>query len=353
MHRASLSQGLCPEWAPQDAVLITWPHAASDWCEILPEVEANYLAMATAILRYEPLVVVLPEGREIAHLFPSDLRARLVEIHLPSNDTWARDYAPLCCLMEGKKRVVDFRFNGWGLKFASNYDNMISRRLHDMGFFAKDAEWCDEQMIVLEGGSIDANSRGEMVTTRRCLTEPNRNIFPEQEVALNSLLSSSLGAQKVIYIEHGAIEGDDTDGHVDTLVRFINDDTLVYVAPTDPNSINYHELKAMEEELLQHEEIKERGYRLLALPDVGTLRDEEGDPLPATYANFLFVNGALLVPTYGVPQDEEALAILRRALPEREIVGVNCRTLTRQHGSLHCATMQFPRGFIASEYLPK
>ena len=120
MHRASLSQGLCPEWVPQDAVLITWPHAASDWCEILPEVEANYLAMATAILLYEPLVVVLPEGREIGHLFPEDLRARLVEIHLPSNDTWARDYAPLCCLMEGKKRVVDFRFNGWGLKFASN-----------------------------------------------------------------------------------------------------------------------------------------------------------------------------------------------------------------------------------------
>ena len=128
---------------------------------------------------------------------------------------------------------------------------------------------------------------------------------------------------------------------------------MVNYAPTDPNSINYHELKAMEEELLQHEGIKECGYKLLALPDVGTLRDEEGDPLPATYANFLFVNGALLVPTYGVPQDEEALEILRRALPEREIVGVNCRTLTRQHGSLHCATMQFPRGFVAPEYLPK
>lgn len=351
MHEVPLPLGLYPEWATQDAVLITWPHAESDWREILPEVEANYLAIATAILRYETLVVVLPEGKEIASQLPQELRSRLVELHLPSNDTWARDYAPLCCSVRGKKRIVDFRFNGWGLKFASNYDNMISRRLHAMGFFAPDAEWCNQQMLVLEGGSIDANSRAEVLTTRRCLTEPNRNIFTDEAPSLDSQLASILGVRQIIYIEHGAIEGDDTDGHVDTLVRFIDDSTLAYVAPTDPNSINYQELRAMEEELLQYEQIKENGYRLLALPDVATLRDENGEPLPATYANFLFVNGALLVPTYGVPQDKEALEILQKALPDREVVGINCRTLTRQHGSLHCATMQFPKGFIALEYL--
>ncbi len=345
------SKGLIPEWYPQDAVLITWPHEKTDWAPILPLVEANYIALATAILRHETLVVITPLGRSIASLLPEELRYRLREIPMNTNDTWARDYAPLCVLRGGKKEVVDFRFNGWGMKFASNWDNQVSRSLRQRGFFASDVVWNNQLMLVLEGGSVDANSRGEVLTTRRCLMEENRNAFVSDELQLASLIASSLSTEALIYLDHGAIEGDDTDGHIDTLVRFVSDDTLVYVSPTDPNSVNYQELLALEAELCDHPEVQRRGYRLVGLPDVGNLPDEEGEPMPATYANFLFVNGALLVPTYGVPQDAEALAILRELLPDREVVGVDCATLIRQHGSLHCATMQFPKGFLSPEFL--
>lgn len=342
---------LLPEWAPQDAVLITWPHEESDWAVILPEVEETYLQLASAILRYQKLILVLPEGKSIAHRLSPTLRRNLMELHLPSNDTWARDYAPLTLRGERGLALADFQFNGWGLKFASNHDNMLARRLLRMGVFAPEVSWLNYQRFILEGGSVEINEEGLLLTTARCLLEENRNNFPHQLSDVEAFLKETLGAQEVLFLHHGDVAGDDTDGHVDTLVRFVTNRTLAYVAPTDPTSLNYGELLALEQELKAFVARKGGQYTLFPLPDVGNRYDPEGNPMPATYANFLFVNGALLVPTYNAPYDVEVLERLKQVLPDREVVGVDCQMLIRQHGSLHCATMQFPQGTLSPKYL--
>ena len=181
--------------------------------------------------------------------------------------------------------------------------------------------------------------------------EGNRNPTWSKE-AIELDLCRELNSTSIYLLSEGAIMGDDTDGHIDTLARFIDEQTIAYVAPTDAESFNYTYLLAMEREL---KELRQSDgvapFRLVPLPDAGSFYDEEGAPMPATYANFLFVNGALLVPIYGTSRDEEAITVLQRALPEREIVGVNCYNLIRQHGSLHCATMQFPKGFLNPKFL--
>lgn len=343
-------EGLLPEWVEQDAVMIAWPHKNSDWASILNEIEKTYVELSLAILHYQKLVILLPEDKDISSFLPQN-NPNLHIVRMETNDTWVRDYAPLSCIKQGRKVLVDYRFNGWGQKFASNYDNLVSRKLYRQGFFALDVEWVDRQDFVFEGGAIESNGVGDLLSTEYCLLEENRNSTYSRET-LCADLKKELGAETVLLLTEGAIEGDDTDGHIDTLARFVDEQTIAYVAPTDRNSYNYTYLQAMEREL---QELRQSDgitpYRLVALPDAGSFFDEEGEPMPATYANFLFVNGALLLPTYGVPQDEEAIQILKEALPDREIVGVNCYNLIRQHGSLHCATMQFPKGFLNPELL--
>ncbi len=344
------TEGLLPEWAEQDAVLIAWPHEDSDWVALLGEVEKTYQELALAVLRYEKLVVLLPENKDVSALLPMD-HPNLYLIRMATNDTWARDYAPLSCFKAGKKVIVDYRFNGWGQKFAANYDNLVSRKLYKMGFFAPDVQWSNRQDFVFEGGSVESNGAGVLLSTEYCLMEENRNAAYSRD-AICQDLASELAASSVQLLTHGAIMGDDTDGHIDTLARFINERTIAYVAPTDKRSFNYAYLVAMEEELKalrMPDGITP--YDLVPLPDAGSFYDEEGAPMPATYANFLFVNGALLLPMYGTARDDEAAEVLQRALPDREVVGVNCFNLIRQHGSLHCATMQFPKGFLNLEMM--
>lgn len=350
-HLLPIENGLLPEWVEQDAVLIAWPHKNSDWNSMLDEVEKTYVELSQAILRYEKLVVLLPpEDIGIASLLPEN-HPNLHILHMETNDTWARDYAPLSCLKRGRKVIVDYRFNGWGQKFASNYDNWVSRKLYEQGFFAPDVEWSNRQDFVFEGGAIESNGKGGLLSTEFCLMEGNRNPTWSKE-AIELDLCRELNSTSIYLLSEGAIMGDDTDGHIDTLARFIDEQTIAYVAPTDAESFNYIYLLAMEREL---KELRQSDgvtpFRLVPLPDAGSFYDEEGAPMPATYANFLFVNGALLVPIYGTSRDEEAITVLQRALPERKIVGVNCYNLIRQHGSLHCATMQFPKGFLNPKFL--
>ncbi len=345
-------EGLIPEWDEQDALLISWPHKNSDWAYILEEVESTYRTIAEKVLAYQHLVILAPQGKsaEIRSFFKEDLQDRLFVLEVETNDTWARDYAPLCSYFQGNKIATDYRFNGWGQKYPSNYDNLVSRKLVEMGFFLEDVAWSNRQDFVFEGGAIESNGKGVLLTTQHCLLEENRNSTLSLE-ELEEDLCFELRGEHLLILRNGAIEGDDTDGHIDTLARFISPDRITYVAPTDESSFNYLYLKRMEEEL--KELARQEGYTLLPLPDAGSFYDEDGAPMPATYANFVFVNGGLLVPIYGKETDREALDVLQKALPERKVEGVNCYQLIRQHGSLHCATMQFPRGFVNLKALKK
>lgn len=341
---------LIPEWEPQDLVLITWPHAESDWADMLDEVEACYREMARAILRFEDLLILAHDENYVKQIFEGEhFEHRLRILEMPSNDTWCRDYAPLAFRVssdEGTfKAIADFTFNGWGMKFAANKDNLISRCLYLSRVFADDVSMMNRLMCVLEGGGVESDGQGTILSTYGCIYEPNRNAgFDEEE--LSGLLAEVLGAERLIMLRNGELEGDDTDGHIDTLARFVTPDTIAYVKCLDPRDGHYHALERMEQELLALRTTSGEPYKLIPLPLPKAIYDEDGHRLPATYANFLFVNGGLLVPTYDQDYDNEVLKALGEALPDRQIVGVDCQALIRQHGSLHCATMQIPEGFI-------
>ena len=312
------------EWEPQSGVQLTWPHTKTDWAPMLDEVTKTYEAMAREIRQREPLLVVGP----------------------PTDDTWARDHGFITLVNpHGDIRLLDFCFNGWGEKFASEQDNAINRRLYDEG--AVLGEYANHLDFVLEGGAIESDGRGTVFTTTCCLLAPHRN-QPLTKDEIGQQLKQRLCAKRILWIDHGRLAGDDTDGHIDTLVRIAPDDTLLYVSCDDPSDEHYHELQLMEEQLRTFRTLDGRPYRLLRLPMPHPIYDaDDNTRLPATYANFLVINGAVLCPTYGQPEsDRQALAIIGNAFPDRETVGIDCRSLIRQHGSLHCCTMQFPTGVL-------
>lgn len=342
---------LIPEWEEQDLVLITWPHAETDWARILPEVEACYRELAQAILRYEDLLILTPDPSYVRSLFAGEEHPhQLFVMEMDSNDTWCRDYAPLSFRITTEdgaevKAIGDFTFNGWGMKFAAAKDNLMTRCLYLSRAFEPEVQVMNRLMLALEGGAVESDGRGTILSTYGCIYEPNRNPgFDEEE--LHALLTEALGAERLILLHHGELEGDDTDGHIDTLARFLSPEAIAYVSCDDTDDTHYHSLRRMEEELQALRTPSGQPYTLVPLPLPQPIYEDDGHRLPATYANFLFVNGAVLVPTYGQGYDAVVLERLAKALPDRAIVGVDCRALIRQHGSLHCATMQVPRGFI-------
>jgi len=301
------------EWEPQSAVQLTWPHAQTDWAPILAEITAVYEEMAHEISKRQPLLVV------------NDI---------PHNDTWARDHGFITVEENGEKILLDFCFNGWGEKFEATLDNQINRHLYDRGLVKGIYE--PHLDFVLEGGSIESDGKGTLFTTQCCLMAPHRN-QPLSQQQIEDRLKLWLGAQRVVWLQHGSLIGDDTDGHIDTLVRICPNDTLLYTG----GDSDHPDLTLMEQELQQMRTLEGRPYRLLKLPLPHPIFDE-GERLPATYANYLVINGAVLVPTYAQPDlDTEALRIIGEAFPDREIVGIDCRAVIKQHGSLHCCTMQY------------
>ena len=240
--------------------------------------------------------------------------------------------------------LYDFVFNGWGMKFAANLDNLITRRLCQMHTFAEEVVPVNMQPFVLEGGSIESDGKGTLMTTVECLASVNRNEYLDQE-ALEHYLKGVFGLDRILWIENGYLAGDDTDSHVDTLARFCDEQTIAYVRCTDEEDEHYAELQQMEQQIRSFKQADGSPYRLIALPMADKV-EWEGERLPATYANFLILNGAVLLPFYDSPKDELARAALQEAFPDREVVGINCLPLIKQHGSLHCVTMQYPEGFI-------
>lgn len=328
------------EWEPQSGVQLTWPHAETDWAYMLSEVSITYEEMAREISKRERLLVVAPEGTTLL-LTPNTHHPSPI----PTNDTWARDHGFLTLTDDnGHFRLLDFCFNGWGEKFPAEKDNAINRELYRQGVF--NGEYVDHLDFVLEGGSIESDGQGTILTTTQCLLAPHRN-QPLKKDKISELLGRFLGAQNVIWIDHGQLTGDDTDGHIDTLVRICPQNTLLYIGCDDPADEQYVELQLMEEQLHTLRTLNGQPFQLKKLPLPRPIYDEDGLRLPATYANFLVVNGAVLCPTYAQPDlDIEALRIIGEAFPGRETVGIDCRSLIRQHGSLHCCTMQFPDGIL-------
>lgn len=332
------------EWEHQDGVLLAWPHPGTDWEPVLHLVEPVFASIIAAISRFERVILITPDTdgiRESLAAADTDL-ARVAFVDIPINDTWARDFGPVTIYEDGKPLHLDFGFNGWGGKFPAELDNLINRNLRDMGILQGELH---SLPLLLEGGSIESDGNGTLLTTSHCLLNPNRNHHLNRD-QVEQQLAAELGVDRFLWLEHGYLAGDDTDAHIDTLARLCPDDTILYVACDDPSDEHFQELTAMKGEL---EMFRTRGgnpYRLLPLPLPAPCYGLEGERIPLTYANFLIINASVLVPTYNDPHDDIALTTVREAFPDREIIGINCLPVVLQHGSLHCLTMQLPKGTL-------
>lgn len=327
------------EWAEQQFVQLTWPHAETDWAYMLNEVNECFVNIAREIIKHESLLIVCNDTDEVEQWLGDTDLSRITFAEMPTNDAWARDHGGITVLEDGKPVIYDFTFNGWGMKFAANHDNMITRRLYTAGIFGE-ARHRNCFNFVLEGGSIESDGEGTLLTTAECLLSDNRNNLSEEDV--EAKLKEYFGLKKVLWLNHGYLAGDDTDSHVDTLARLCDKSTIAYIKCEDMDDEHYDALRKMKKELRQFRNSEGRYYRLIPLPMADAVY-EDNERLPATYANFLIINGAVLMPTYNSPKDEIARQQLQKAFPDREIVGINCLALIKQHGSLHCVTMQYPK----------
>jgi agmatine/peptidylarginine deiminase len=334
-----------PEWAPQSAVLIAWPYAASDFSPWQEAVEETYSLIAQAIAARQILLIACRDSAH-AERIQALLKAKGVDlaavrlVTLPYDDVWVRDTAPLTIETEQGPRLLDFRFNGWGNKYEHGSDAALARRLHESGVLGQTPRIPVD--FVLEGGSLETDGAGTLLTTARCLLNPNRNPQCSQD-QIEAQLKRSFGLTRILWLHHGHAEGDDTDAHVDTLARFCSEDTIAYTACDDPADPLYPDLKAMADELAALRQANGEPYRLVPLPIPARIDSAEGDRLPATYANFLIINGAVLLPVYGDPADGVAAERLATCFPGREILAIPSTPLIRQYGSIHCMSMQFPK----------
>ena len=342
------------EWHKQVAVQLTWPHAKTDWAPYLEDIVRMEVRIADEITKHEDLIIATPEKDAVRELLAAQLseqqlnRVKIVE--MPTDDTWARDHGAITLLPRiedgektGKNILLDFCFNGWGKKFPADNDNRITQNLNCSGAFEDYYDYVmkDQLDFVLEGGSIESDGKGTVFTTSQCLLAPNRN-QPLSKEGIEDYLKKVLCAERIVWLEHGNLIGDDTDGHIDTIVRIAPDDTILYVKCYDEKDEQFEDFDALEAQLKCLRTKEGKPYRLLPLPMPKAMYDED-DRLPATYANFLIINGAVLVPTYNQPDlDKKAINIIRQAFPDREIIGIDAQVAVRQHGSLHCLTMQFP-----------
>lgn len=335
------------EWEPQDAILLAWPHKNTGWNTHLDDVTQLYEALVSVICDYADLVIAAPEA-EI-----ENIRTNLAAMDVPleyvyfypieTNDTWARDFGPITVQTETGMKLLNFKFNAWGEKYSFDLDDKISTQLSHQGAFPS-AEFADVD-FVLEGGSIESDGQGTLLTTTSCLLNKNRNPHLTKD-QIEQHLKDNLGVTKINWLSAGYLAGDDTDGHVDVLARFCPNNTIIYTACDDENDEHYLALKNMEQELAAMTNADGQHYRLLPLPWPGAKLNDNDERMPATYANFLIVNEAVLVPIYDALSDEDALEVISQAFPGYEIFGIPALSLIERGGSLHCITMQLPEGVL-------
>jgi agmatine deiminase len=331
------------EWAPHAATFLTWAHDASIWGDVHAEVERTFARLAAELLAVERVHLSVPDRATSARVTELliDAGARLdgLRVHeIASNDVWARDHGPTVVfdrhVADADPRVfVDWDFNAWGGKFPSALDDLVAGELA-----ARLGARRIRPGIVLEGGGIEVNGAGDLLTTEAVLLNPNRNpnhTRAELEAALRDLL----GVERIHWLGRGLL-GDDTDGHIDDMARFVDERTIVVALPRDPAHPDYD---VMRENLARLESFEgaHGPFRIVPLP-VPEPVVYRGEHLPASYANFYLANGLALVPVFAQPTDDEALEVLRGLLPGRRVVGIDCRALVTQYGAIHCVTQQLP-----------
>ncbi len=326
-YNPKMERRLKAEWEKQEHIQIVFPHKNSDWNCCLEEIRECYKILIGTIAKYEPVLVICENKKETKKYFSSTKNIFFIE--LQTNDTWIRDFGGIEIEEKGEIVTLDFGFNAWGLKFAANYDNLVTRELFRKKVFTTPLKTID---FILEGGSIESNGKGTLLTTSKCLLEPNRNpSLSKQEI--ENKLKEFFNLKQVLFLNYGHLEGDDTDAHIDTIARFIDENTIAYIKCEDKEDFHFKEFEKMEKELQTF------GFDLVTLPFVKPIY-YEGERLPATYANFLFINNAILVPIYKDPSDEKTIKIFEKLFTDRDIIPIDSRVLIRQHGSIHCATMQ-------------
>ncbi len=330
------------EWEMQRVALLTWPHAGGDWGDNLAEVEQTFLRMAEAILGHQPLVIACSDQPALQRLQSQLAPHGAPDIHVvPSNDIWVRDHGPITVVgRDDRPRLLDFKFNGWGGKYPAEKDDRLTRHLHATGAFGdlplESVPW------ILEGGSLETDGRGTLLTTSSCLLTDTRNPGTDKGW-WEDRFAEWFGVDRVLWLDHGHLEGDDTDGHVDMLARFVDPETIVYTACDDPDDPHYDSLARMADQLRAFRSRSGKPYHLIPLPWPSAHHDETGERLPLSYANFLVINGAVLLPCYAQPQDQAAENLLAPLFPGRELHRIPALPLIRQHGSVHCATQQIVR----------
>ncbi len=344
MNNSEISRRFPAEWEPQGGVMVSWPHPGTDWAYMLDEVTSCFVEIVTAIAEEQPVVVIVPDkGLAAPHLLDAN-QDNIIYAELPTNDTWVRDFGPITIIEGGLPRLLDFGFNGWGLKFAADKDNLLTMRLVDLGVLRAKYENC--RGFILEGGSVESDGRGTLLTTSKCLLSPNRNGEMSRD-RIEEYLKVRFGLKQVLWLDHGYLAGDDTDSHIDTLARLAPHDTIIYVGCNDASDEHYEELQAMKRQLMEMRDSEGKPYNLIELPLPEPIYDENGERLPATYANFLIMNKSVLLPVYGQPMNDELAAqLLKISFPDHEIKKIDCRALIKQHGSLHCVTMQIPNDIL-------
>ena len=327
------------EWEKQQCVLMSFPHEDTDWNDPSDpsQLEASlspFIRIAQAIAYGEAVYIICKDKEKISSMFCSTRNMTFIEI--PTNDTWIRDYGYISVKEDGDKKLLDFTFDGWGGKFDASLDNVLNTTLHKKGYMGiTPLESID---LVLEGGSLESDGEGTILTTSACLCNPNRNAGLVKE-EVEQKLKIYLGAQRVLWLDHGYLAGDDTDSHIDTLARFVNAKTIAYVKCDDKDDEHYDALQKMEEQLKTFKTKEGELYTLVPLPMTGAVYNEKEERLAATYANFLITNDALVYPTYSDKNDTVVHEIFKEIFPKKEIIPINCLKLIEQGGSLHCSTM--------------
>ena len=340
------------EYEPHRGCILIWPERPGSWRNGAREARKAFAEVIRAIAKSEEVYLAASEeslsgARQLAESLSEDSTLHPVCVfQAETDDAWARDVGPTFVTDGQEVRGINWEFNAWG----GNEDGLYASWEKDNDFAPffcekEDYRWYDARPFVLEGGSIESDGLGTLLTTSECLLSPNRN-GQLNKVEIEEYLRSTFHLERVLWLDYGYLAGDDTDSHIDTLARFCSPDTIAYVQCRDVNDEHYEELHQMEEQLKTFQTLAGEPYKLLALPMADKI-EVEGERLPATYANFLIMNNAVLYPTYNQPEnDMRAQEVLQKAFPEHEIVGVDCRALIKQHGSLHCVTMQYPMGVI-------
>lgn len=344
------------EWEPHRATWLSWPHSRETWPEGLESVHASFAAMVAALAPRE-VVEIGVEGDALEETARSAIRAagwdpdRSVRFHRwPTTDAWCRDHGPIFVVRDpaaeplpgadaaapaAAKAILDFRFDNWGRKYPGwELDDEVPRHVAQVLGLPRFA--CD---VVLEGGGIEGDGRGTVLTTESCLLNANRGPGRTRE-RMERLLADFLGARRVLWLGEG-IEGDDTDGHVDDIARFVAPGVVVAASCDDPSDPNHAPLAENLRRLRGMRDARGAALHVVELPMPPRL-ELAGQRSPASHANFYLGNGVALVPTFGGASDARALAILRELLPDREVIGIPCVELVSGFGALHCVTQQEP-----------